>query len=57
MRDRMQPDADEHAELRTLAGVVVGLGERSLNELTYREWVRLARAAAGHPEAGRARTD
>lgn len=42
MRARIAEAADEHEALRQVASKVVDLGERSLNELTLREWQTVA---------------
>jgi hypothetical protein len=51
MRERIPAGEEEHEALRALAQAVVGIGERSLNDLTAGEWSRLARAINGIPIA------
>lgn len=50
MRARVPDGVDEHAALRELADTVLGgIGDRSTNDLTYREWMHLARALRDMP--------
>lgn len=49
--ERIPAGTDQHEALRSLAEAVVQLGERSLNDLTAREWSRLARAISAIPIA------
>lgn len=44
MRARIDAAADEHEALRQVAEKVIGLGDRSLNDLTLGEWRTLAAA-------------
>lgn len=49
MRARIEAAADEHQALRDLAAKLLDLGDRSLNDLTLREWQTLAVALREMP--------